>query len=372
MYIKYRQVFRQIIYSILFSLLWSFSCIVLAEQGKLHIYNWSDFIAPDTITNFEKQSNIKVTYDVYDSNEMLDGKLMSGNTGFDLVAPTDSFLARQIQVGIYLPLDKQKLPNYHHLDDKFMQMMTIHDPDNLYAIPYLWQSTGIGYNVNKVKEILGVDVPLDSWQLIFNVENLKKLSKCGVAFLDAPSEMFPTVLNYLGKDPNSKNPQDYELATQFLEKLRPYVTYFHNSKYINDLSGGDICVAIGWSGDIMQSADVANDAGNGVEIGYIVPKEGAIITFDVWAIPKDAKNIESAYAFLNYLLDPKVMANISNYTFYPSANKNSLPYIDKEIINNPNIFPPDEVIARLFPIMEQSPKLDRLMVRLWSRMLSGK
>lgn len=349
-----------------------FPCYVMATNSSLlHIYNWSDYIAPDTIANFEQKTAIKVTYDVFDSNELLDGKLMTGNTGFDLVVPSDNFLARQIKVGLYLPLDKSKLPNYKNLDPILLQMMALHDPQNTYSIPYMWQSTGIGYNIKKVQSILGDDAPLDSWDLVFNIENLKKLNECGVAFLDTPSEMYPTVLNYLGKDPNSHNPKDYEQATHFLETLRPYVTYFHNSKYITDLSGGDICVAIGWSGDMMQAYDAAIKAKQGVNIGYSIPKEGAMISFDVWAIPKDAKHINSAYQFLNYLLEPQVIANVTNYIFYPSANKEAIAFVNPNIRNNPNIYPSDEVLKRLFIVTEQSPKIDRVMVRLWTKVLSG-
>lgn len=348
-----------------------FSIDVSATPPTLHIYNWSDFIARDTLANFKQQTGINITYDIYDSNEILDGKLMAGNTGFDLVVPSDNFLARQLHLGLYLPLDKQKLPNYHHLDEKLLRMMAIHDPDNRYAIPYIWQSTGIGYNVEKVKQILGDNAPLDSWDLVFKAENLTKLKQCGVAFLDTPSEMFPTVLNYLAKDPNSQNPEDYQQAMQFLATLRDNVTYFHNSKYISDLSAGDICVAIGWSGDIMQAANAAKLANNGVQINYFVPKEGAIISFDVWAIPKDAKNVDLAHIFLNYLLEPKVIANNTNTIFYPNANIDSINYLLPEIKNNPAIYPSDEVIERLFIVKEQSAKIDKIMVRLWTRLLSG-
>lgn len=357
-------------YSVVFLFFFLFSTSASAKD--LHIYNWSDFIAPDTIANFEQQFGINVTYDVYDSNEVLDGKLMAGKTGFDLVVPSDNFLARQRHIGLYLKLDKQKLPNYQHLDKKFLQMMAIHDPGNEYSIPYIWQSTGIGYNIAKIKQILGDDAPLDSWDLVFKTDNLAKLKQCGVAFLDTPSEIFPTVLNYLGKDPNSQNPQDYEQATKFLATLRNDVTYFHNSRYISDLSSGDICVAIGWSGDMMQAANAAKLAKNGIEIGYTVPKEGAIISFDVWAIPKDAKNVEAAYTFLNYLLEPQVMANITNTIYYPSANIDAMDYLDPEVKNNPSVYPTDEVINRLFIVKEQSIKIDKVMVRLWTRLLSGK
>lgn len=338
---------------------------------QLNFYNWSDYIAPNTIKNFQQKTGINVTYDVFDSNEVLDSKLMAGNTGFDVVVPTDSFLARQLHADIYLPLDKNRLPNYHHLDPKLLKMMEKFDPENQYAIPYMWQSTGIGFNADKVKQILGENIDLDSWDLLFTEENIKKLSRCGVAFLDAPSEIFPTILNYLGRNPNSDQINDYYEAAKLLAKIRPYITYFHSSKYINDLAGGDICIAIGWSGDFFQAARAAKNAGQEKTIQYIVPKEGAIITFDALAVPNGSKNIEEAYQFLNYLLEPQVIADITNHIFYPNANKDAKHYLNNDVINNPAIYPPDEVLIRLFPIKEQSPKLDRLMVRLWTKVLSG-
>lgn len=368
---KYLQIPTRLKNFIIFIGLWIFFT-TFAKAQDLHIYNWSDFIAKDTIANFEQLTHINVTYDVYDSNEVLDGRLMAGKTGYDVVVPSDNFLARQLRVDIYQPLDKTKLPNYYHLDEKFLEMMAIHDPENRYAIPYIWQSTGIGYNVKKVRQILGENAPVDSWDLIFKPENLAKLKQCGVAFLDTASEMFPTVLNYLGKDPNSQKQADYDQATQFLKTLRDYVTYFHNSKYINDLSAGDICVAIGWSGDIQQAASAAKLAKNGVEIDYFVPKEGAIISFDALAIPKDAHNIKEAYTFLNYLLEPQVMANITNGIYFPSANKDALQYVKPDVRNNPIVYPDKDVINRLFIVKEQSPNIDRMMTRMWTRVLTGR
>ncbi|WP_228720355.1 extracellular solute-binding protein [Zophobihabitans entericus] len=363
--------FRGTNYFVFIILIFS-SFLVSAQTKSLHIYNWSDYIAPDTISKFRQLTGTRVTYDVFDSNEVLDGKLIAGNTGFDIVVPTDSFLARQINSNIYLALDKSRLPNYHNLDVSLLELMKKHDPDNTYSIPYMWQSTGIGYNIDKVKEILGDDAPLNSWDLIFKPENLQKLQRCGVAFLDAPSEVFPTVLNYLGYDPNSQNEKDYLVATKLLEKLRPYVTYFHSSKYITDLSSGDICVAIAWTGDVMQAAMAAQEAKNGVNIGYIIPKEGAIISFDVLAVPKSARNVDAAYEFLNYLLEPKVIADISNHIYYANANSCSYPYLNEDVYNNPSIYPPDSVMKNLFPMLEQPPNIDRLMVRLWTRILTNK
>ncbi len=279
----------------------SVSLAVQAEEEKvLNIYNWSDYIADDTIANFTKETGIKVVYDVFDSNEVLEAKLLAGNIGFDLVVPSLAFLARQIQAGVFQPLDMTKLPNYKELDPELMAIVAGNDPDNKYSVPYLWGTTGIGYNVEKVKEILGPDAPVDSWDLVFDPENLAKLNKCGVAFLDAPSEIIPAALFYLGKDPNTFDTKLIKNeAKAHLKKLRPYITYFHSSQFINDLANGDICVAVAWSGDILQAGDRAAEADNGVEVAYVIPKEGAGMWFDMLAIPKGAKHPNNALAFIN-------------------------------------------------------------------------
>lgn len=227
-------------------LLMAFSASASAEQKTPHVYNWSDYIVPNTVPDFEKKTGIKVVYDVFDSNEVLEGKLMAGSTGFDIVVPSASFLERQLSAGVFQPLDKSKLPNYNNLDPELLKLISRHDPDNKYAVPYMWATTGIGYNVEKIKTALGKDAPVNSWDLVLKPENLAKLKSCGVSFLDAPSEIYATVLNYLGKDPNSDSAADYTgPATDLLLKLRPSIRYFHSSQYINDLANGDICVAIG-------------------------------------------------------------------------------------------------------------------------------
>lgn len=344
-----------------------------AADKTLHVYNWSDYISPDTVPNFEKQTGIKVVYDVFDSNEVLEGKLMAGSTGYDVVAPSSSFLARQLQSGVFQPLDKSKLPNYKNLDPELMKKLEQHDPENKYAIPYLWATTGIGYNVDKVKAVLGKDAPVDSWDLVLKPENLEKLKSCGVSFLDAPEEVFATVLNYLGKDPNSTDAKDYTgAATDLLMKLRPNIRYFHSSQYINDLANGNTCVAIGWAGDVLQAKNRAVEAKNGVNIAYSIPKEGALAFFDMMAIPKDAKNLDEAYQFLNYLMEPKVIADVSNKMFYANGNKASVPLINADIRDNPGIFPTPNAMSKLFVLEVQSPKLDRVRTRAWTKVKSGK
>lgn len=354
-------------------LLMAASVSASAEEKILHIYNWSDYIAPDTLANFQKETGIKVVYDVFDSNEVLEGKLMAGSTGFDLVVPSASFLERQLSAGVFKPLDKSKLPNEKNLDPELLALVSKHDPDNKYAIPYLWATTGIGYNVEKVKAVLGEDAPVNSWDLVLKPENLEKLKSCGVSFLDAPSEIFATVLNYLGKDPNSTLTADYTgSATDLLLKLRPNIRYFHSSQYINDLANGDICVAVGWAGDIMQASNRAKEAKNGVNVAYSIPKEGALAFFDVFAMPTDAQNQDEAYQFLNYLMRPDVIANISNHVFYANANQAATPLVNAEVRDNPGIYPPADVRAKMFTLKVQDPKIDRVITRAWTKVKSGK
>jgi len=344
-----------------------------AEEKTLHIYNWSDYIAPNTVPDFQKETGIKVVYDVFDSNEVLEGKLMAGSTGFDLVVPSASFLERQLAAGVFQPLDKSKLPNYKNMDPELLKMVAQHDPGNKYAIPYLWATTGIGYNVDKVKAVLGKDAPVDSWDLVLKPENLEKLKSCGVSFLDAPAEIYATVLNYLHLDPNSTKASDYTgAANDLLLKLRPNIRYFHSSQYINDLANGDICVAIGWAGDVMQAGNRAKEAKNGVNVAYSIPKEGALAFFDVFAIPADAKNLDEAYQFLNYLMEPKVIAQISNTVYYASGNKAATPLVNEDVRNNPGIYPPADVQAKLFTLKVQDPKIDRVITRSWTKVKTGK
>ncbi|MBO9481422.1 polyamine ABC transporter substrate-binding protein [Salinisphaera sp. G21_0] len=344
-----------------------------ADEGQrtLNIYNWSDYIAEDTIANFEKETGIKVHYDVFDSNEVLEAKLLSGKTGYDIVAPTADFLLHQIKAGVYQPLDKEKLPNWKHLDAELMALMETYDPDNRYSFPYLWGTTGIGYNPERVKAQLGKDAPVNSWSLIFDEKHISKLSQCGVAFLNAPTDVIPAALSYLGLDPNSTNRADYAKAEALLMKVRPYVTYFHSSRSISDLANGDICVAMGWSGDILQAADRAAEADNGVTVKYMIPDEGAGLWFDTVAIPKDARNPEEAHIFLNYLLRPDVIANITDYVAYANPNKSATALVDDDIRENPGIYPTTEAKKRLFVFKVLPPRINRLVNRLFTKLTSG-
>lgn len=337
----------------------------------LNVYNWSDYIGEDTIADFEAETGIKVTYDVFDSNEVLEAKLMAGNTGYDIVVPSLTFLSRQIQAGVFQEIDKSRLKNYGNLDPAFMALLASNDPGNLHSLPYLWGTTGIGYNVAKVTEALGEDAPVDSWALVFEPENLAKLKGCGVAFLDTPSEIIPPVLQYLGEPPNSFDEAVIQKGVDRLRQLRPHITYFHSSQFINDLANGDICVAVGWSGDIIQAQTRAAEAGKGVEVAYSIPKEGAPMWFDMLAIPKDANNVDNAYLFLDYLLRPEVMADIQNYVMYASANQAALPLVDEAVLNDPGIYPDEDTKAKLFTLAVLPPEVDRLFTRHWTALKTG-
>ncbi|MGK9169677.1 polyamine ABC transporter substrate-binding protein [Inquilinus limosus] len=344
----------------------------LAQEKVVNIYNWSDYIGETTLDDFAKATGIKTVYDTYDNNEVLEAKLLTGNSGYDLVVPTaQPFLSRQIKAGVYAELDRSKIPNWKNLDPELLKLVEGADPGNKHAIIYQWGTVGIGYNVDQVKKRLG-DVPLDSWDLVFKPENARKLADCGITMLDSPTDILPVVLNYLKLDPNSEKPEDLKAAEEAVMKFRPQLKYMHSSQYINDLAGGNICVAIGWSGDVNIAKARAEEAKNNVNIDYIIPKEGTLIWFDMMAMPKDAPHPEEAYAFINYILDPKVMAGIDDYVGYANAVKGSRELMDPEIANNPNVFPPEDVMKRLFAIKEASSSYERLRTRAWTRIRTGK
>lgn len=341
-------------------------------EEVVNVYNWSDYIAEDTLDNFQEATGIRPVYDVFDSNEVLEAKLLSGSSGFDIVVPSNQFLGKQIKAGAFMPLDRSKLPNWENLDPTLLRALETNDPGNQYAFPYLWGTTGIGYNPEKVKAVLGEDAPVNSWDLVFKPENMEKLASCGVAFLDAPAEIIPSALFYLGLDPNSTNADDYPKAQDLLMSVRPHITYFHSSKFITDLANGDICVAAGYSGDVFQAAYRAEEAENGVNISYIIPKEGTALWFDMMAIPKDAPNADNAHAFINYIMRPDVIAPITDYVAYANPNKASDELVDPEIRNDPAIYPTDEVLERLYVNVPRPMSAQRLMTRTWSRIKSGR
>ena len=341
-----------------------------AETVK--VYNWSDYIAPDTMKNFSRDSGVAFTYDLFDSNETLDGRLMTGNSGYDVVFPSNHFMARQIQGGALKKLDRSQLPNWKNLNPVLLKALEVNDPGNQHGFPYLWGSTGIGYNVAKVKAVLGENAPVDSWDLIFKPENMEKLSKCGVAILDNGPEVLPAALNYLGLPHHSKNPQDYKKAEALLMKVRPYISYFHSSKYTSDLANGNICVAVGFSGDILQAETRAKEANNGVEIGYRIPKEGAAIWFDMVAMPSDAPDEKAAYSFMNYLLRPDVMAGITNHVHYANGNEQADALVSPEIKADTKVYPTPAMMDKLFALEAMPLNIDRVRTRVWTNIKSGK
>ena len=342
------------------------------EEKVLNVYNYSDYIAEDTIPNFEKQTGIRVTYDVYDSDEVLETKLLAGSSGYDVVVPTLNFFGRQIQAGVFKELDKSKIPNLANLDPAVMERIATQDPGNRYGVPYMSGTTGIGFNVDKIEEIFGSTEVTGSWSLVFDPAKISKLKDCGVTLLDTPSDMIPIALHYLGEDPHSADPAVLQKAADLIKGIRPYVQNFHSSQYVSSLANGTTCLVVGWSGDIIQARDRAEEAGNGVNVGYSIPVEGAPQWFDMLAIPADAKHPENAYAFINYLLEPQVAANNTNYIQYANPVASATPLVDEAIRNDPTIYPPDAVKAKLFTYAVNSPETDKLYTRLWTEIKTGR
>ncbi len=337
------------------------------EEPVLNVYNWSDYIAEDTIANFEAATGIKVNYDVYDNNEIVDAKLLAGNSGYDIVVPTGNFLERQVRAGLLLPLDKSKLPNLANLDPAVLAVAAEHDPDNAHSIPYMTFTIGLGYNVEKVAAVLG-DTPVDSWDILFKPENAEKLASCGIAVLDSPSEVLGTVLHYIGRDANSESADDLAAAEAALTAIKPYVRYFHSSQYIDDLANGEICLALGYSGDVFIASD---NAAEGVEIGYAIPNEGAATLMDLLAIPADAPHPDNAHKFINYIMEPEVVAAITNYVYYANPNIPATEFVDEEVKSNPGIYPPAEAAANAFALTAHSPDFEETLTRTWTRIKTG-
>ena len=342
-----------------------------AEDKILNVYNWSDYIEASVIEDFTKETGIKVQYDVFDSNEMLETKLLAGNTGYDIVVPSASFLYRQLKAGVHQKLDKSQLPNLANIDPDIAKRIEAFDPGNEYSVNYMWGTSGVGYNVKKIAERMK-DAPVDSFAMFYDPKIVSKFADCGVSILDAPSEVLGTVLIYLGKDANSEKPEDLAAAEAVLKSVRPYIKNFHSSAYIEQLANGEICLALGWSGDVLQAKTRAEEAKNGVEISYNIPKEGAVMFFDQMAIPKDAKHPKNAHLFINYLLRPEVAAKNSSYISYANANKASTSLIDASVTGNPNVYPPADLMSKLVPDMPESPEFSRALNRSWTTVKTGK
>ncbi len=342
-----------------------------AAQGQVvHVYNWSDYIEDSILTDFERQTGIRVIYDVFDSNDTLETKLLAGGSGYDVVVPTGTFLARQIEAGVYQELDKSKLPNLEHMWDDISRRTERYDPGNRFSINYMWGTTGFGYNADAIRSRLP-DAPVNSWRMLFDPEVVARFADCGVYLLDEPSDMIPAALNYIGEDPASHDPEVIRKAEDVLMAIRPHVQKFHSSEYINALANGDICLALGWSGDILQARDRAEEAGSGITIEYVIPDEGALMWSDQMAIPNDAPNPDHAHAFLNFIMEPEIIARASNYVYYANGNLASKAFLEEAVINDPAIYPPDETMDRLYTTLPYPPRVQRDVTRLWTRVKSG-
>lgn len=344
---------------------------IAAQAEEVRVYNWSDYIDEELLTKFEEETGIKLIYDVFDSNDVLETKMLAGKSGYDVVVPSGTFLQRQISAGAFQKLDKSKLPNMDNMWDVIMERTAKYDPGNEYSINYMWGTTGIGVNIEKVKEVLGEDAPIGSLALVFDPANMEKLAACGVQMLDAPDEMIPAALAYLGEDPNSHDKDVIAKAEPLLTAVRPFVQKFHSSEYINALANGDICVAVGWSGDILQARDRAWEAENGVEIAYNAPSEGALMWFDQMAVPVDAPDAEAAHKFLNFIMDAENMAAASNYVYYANGNKASQPLLEEDVIGDPAIYPDEATLENLYTTTPYPPKTQRIVTRMWTKIKSG-
>ena len=341
------------------------------SADEVRVYNWSDYIDEALLEKFEADTGLELVYDVFDSNEVLETKMLAGGSGYDVVVPSGTFLQRQITAGAFQKLDQSKLPNLENMWDVVEARTEQYDPENAYSINYMWGTTGIGANVGKVQEILGADAPIASLSLIFEPESMEKLQECGVYFLDAPTEMIPAALQYIGEDPDTKDPDVLAKAEGVLMAVRPYVQKFHSSEYINALANGDICVAFGWSGDVLQARDRAAEADNGVEIAYNAPTEGALMWFDQMAIPADAPNPEGAHVFLNWIMDPANIAAASNYVYYANGNEASKPLLVEDVITDTAIYPDEATLENLFTTTPYPAKVQRVVTRMWTRIKSG-
>lgn len=345
---------------------------VAQNAREVNVYNWSDYIDPKVLEDFTKETGIKVQYDTFDANETLETKLLAGKSGYDVVVPTAYFLERQVKAGVFQKLDKSKLKNLGNVWPDIAKRLAVYDPDNQYAVNYMWGTTGIGYNVKAMRERLGPSGKIDSWDIVFKPENLAKFRDCGVHMLDSADDIMPAALHFLGLNPNSNDPKDLDKAAELLMKIRSSVRKFHSSEYLNALAGGEICLVVGWSGDIKQSQKRAIEAKNGIEIGYAIPKEGAQMFFDNLSIPKDASHVDEAHAFIDYLLRPDIAAKNSNLVAYANGNLASQKFIDKAILADTSVYPDATTTDRLYTVSARDQKSQRFVNRLWTKIKTGR
>lgn len=342
-----------------------------AAEPRVNLYNWFGLIAPETPKEFEQITGAKMHVDTFDSAEVMQSKAMAGRTGYDVVVATSNVLPSLIQAGVLAPLDRSQLSNYSHLDPEMMALLAINDPGNLYAVPYLWGTTGIGYDVDKVKAALGDNAPVDSWDLIFKEENISKLKTCGVAMLDSPSEIISIALHYLGLPSNSQNPEDYLKAQALLLKIRPYVLYFDSSRTDADFADGNICVVVGWASGALTAQAINEKNNTGRKIAYSLPREGGLVWSENFVLLKDAPHAKEGLAFINYMLEPQVIAKSSNHTLYPNANKDATEFVEQKLRDNPWIYPDKNTVATLVPLEPLPLKLERIRTRVWTKVKSG-
>jgi putrescine transport system substrate-binding protein len=343
----------------------------MAQQRSVNVYNWSDYVDPKLIEEFTKETGIRVVYDTYDSNETLEAKLLAGRSGYDIVVPSGTFLQRQIQAGLYRPLDRSRIASAKFLWPDVDARLAVYDPGNRHAVNYMWFTTGIAFDSAKAKARMG-DQPMNTWDIVFKPENLKKFADCGVYVLDSPEDLFAIALRYLRLNPDSKAPGDISKASALLQRMRTHVRRFHSSEYINALANGDICLAIGWSGDSFQAKNRAREAGNGIDIEYVIPREGTLMSMDNIAIPKDAGNVDEAYAFIEFLLRPENAARNTIATNFANSVLASKPLIPAEITGNRSIYPDDDVMGRLFTVTPPDRAAQRTITREWTRIKTGK
>jgi len=341
-----------------------------AQDRVVNVYNWSDYIDESVLEDFTAETGIEVVYDVYDNNDIVETKLLAGGSGYDIVVPTDSNMARQIEAGTLMKLDKSLLPNLVHMWPEVMERLQTYDPGNEHAVNYMWGTSGFAYNTAKIAERMPVG-PVDSWDMIFKPEVISLFADCGIQVMDSPEDLVQAALNYMGMNPDSKDPDEIAKAGEMLRAIRPYIQKFHSSEYINALANGDICLAVGYSGDLLQARDRAAEADNGVEITYVIPKEGALMWFDSMAIPADAPHPAEAHEFINFMMRPEIAARNSNYVYYANGNKDSQPLLDEEVIGDPAIYPDAETMARLFTTTPYEQRVQRVITRMWTDLKSG-
>src|ERR1700677_2183398 len=342
-----------------------------AEEKRLFIYNWTDFIGRDTIAEFEKETGIKVVYDVYDSEETMDARLLAGSAGYDVVVASTEYFGREIKAGVYIPLDRSKLPNWKNLDPRILAIQTAHDPGNLHSVPYMHAINGFAYNVDMIKARMP-NAPVNSLDMLFKPEIVSKFADCGVTFLDSAADTLMLALQYLGLDPNTTKPEDFKAAENLLLKVRPYVRSFDSSEYLNALANKELCIAMSWSSDYALSRARARAVGVNVNLAFTVPKEGANQNFTSLLIPEGAPHPDAAYQFINFILRPDVIAEISNDIYYGNDNLASRPWGNPSILSDPTLYPTPEIEARLYRSDEASAATERIRTRTWTRVKTAK